>query len=274
MSRLKPLLSTLPPPQPPAEHGRNLHEFTLFPKLPPEVRDMIWAIAASEPRMVKLIVGKGSRADTARILDVPGQSRHPAMIHTCRESRAVGLKAYNSVAGFSRRPVGRGTDFVNFAVDRFRLQIPSGHSRPMTHIQEFNFSLEEIRKIQHVDVVPFFGASDSYYFNFQLFHDSKLLLENANIASVRFTYWNKNSAARGPINSVYEAKACLETNMAHSAFVKNFSPLLPKTALPKMEFHWKTTDDTGLWPCAPRTCMLRVIGGKVCILGEAEKIRV
>jgi len=109
MSRLKTLLSKLPPLVIPAQGGINLYEFTLFPKLPPEIRDMIWCVAALEPRRIKLLVRGGNQAAISENLDVAGQQRHPGILHACRESRAVGLKVYEKCSvSDTRRLMGRG----------------------------------------------------------------------------------------------------------------------------------------------------------------------
>ncbi|KAE9365514.1 hypothetical protein N431DRAFT_496587 [Stipitochalara longipes BDJ] len=53
MSRLQSLLSSLQPLDIPP-HQNTLLTFTLFPKLAPELQNMIWAIAAFEPRTINI----------------------------------------------------------------------------------------------------------------------------------------------------------------------------------------------------------------------------
>jgi hypothetical protein len=97
MSRLKSLLSTLPRLKIPAHEPNNtLYEFTLFPKLPPELRNKIWKYAAFEPRVIKVLVD----AKQVELVggpwnsNVEGQIRHPGIMQACRESRQEGRRYY------------------------------------------------------------------------------------------------------------------------------------------------------------------------------------
>lgn len=78
-----------PPPKPSVKswqtHTRAPETFIRFPKLAPEIRIKIWRLAASEPREIKLYVLSPEWMDTK----MKEQTRAPAIMHTCRESRCV-----------------------------------------------------------------------------------------------------------------------------------------------------------------------------------------
>lgn len=62
MTRLQGLLKQLPGLQ--TEFPQTLTEFTVFPKLPPELRRKIWGIAAMEPRDIKIFKLEASGCDS------------------------------------------------------------------------------------------------------------------------------------------------------------------------------------------------------------------
>ncbi|KAH7310045.1 hypothetical protein BKA65DRAFT_575846 [Rhexocercosporidium sp. MPI-PUGE-AT-0058] len=85
-----------------AEH--ELTEFTYFPKLPLELRNMIFTSACSEPRIIDLwAVGIGS-TDDVETADIPADQwlfrfrsqaeRPPSLLHTSQEARTISLKHY------------------------------------------------------------------------------------------------------------------------------------------------------------------------------------
>jgi hypothetical protein len=101
MSRLKSLLAVLPPleiPSPPSP----LSTFTLFPKLAPEIRDMIFSFACLQPRKVNLLSTFSDPAPRL-ISTIPGQSRQPAIMEVCWESRSVGKRFYTLVTSIPRK---------------------------------------------------------------------------------------------------------------------------------------------------------------------------
>ncbi|KAH9219227.1 hypothetical protein DL95DRAFT_405149 [Leptodontidium sp. 2 PMI_412] len=71
-------------------------KFLLFPKLPLELRNLVWADAASEPRYVDI----HSSIVNSRFFST---SHVPALLHANAESRAVGLKHYKATFGFAAR---------------------------------------------------------------------------------------------------------------------------------------------------------------------------
>ena len=85
MSRLQTLLSVLPRLTLPTPRVASLYEFTLFPNLPPELRNKIWRYAAYEPRVISILfnlkdidpddVNKGVWTS-----NVEDQTRHPGVM--------------------------------------------------------------------------------------------------------------------------------------------------------------------------------------------------
>lgn len=72
--------------------------FTIFTKLPYELQNMVWTIAAFEPRVVEIQTysktkqsGRGRKKTELRFLS---RTLVPAMLHTCSGSREMGLKLY------------------------------------------------------------------------------------------------------------------------------------------------------------------------------------
>lgn len=100
-----------PSAQTPEEEGRV---FTLFPKLPIEIRCMIISEAAQHPRVVE--IGSYDTKQQGRY-EVRFTSRTivPSILHTCSESRAVGTKFYDRLV-FGGRFTGT---YVNWTTDVF-----------------------------------------------------------------------------------------------------------------------------------------------------------
>lgn len=95
-----------------AEPRSDLIEFTCFPRLPTELRDIIWTLACFQPRVIDIWlkelaanVRKGSavaafanaptRHDRYPFYYLSHQITPPAVLQTCKESRAIGLKYYS-----------------------------------------------------------------------------------------------------------------------------------------------------------------------------------
>ncbi|KAL5325325.1 hypothetical protein ACEPPN_006450 [Leptodophora sp. 'Broadleaf-Isolate-01'] len=93
MTRLQALLSTLPPitlPAPPTP----LQEFTLFPRLPAEMRNKIWKHATQVSRKVKIFELNTVSTHKGWDSRVEGQTWIPGIMQACRESRYEGGKVY------------------------------------------------------------------------------------------------------------------------------------------------------------------------------------
>jgi hypothetical protein len=211
---------------------------------------MIWEYAASEPRTVKLFVIEKQAGGQAETMQVAGQTKHPGILYACRESRAVGLKAYEECVTLesSRNggPVGSKTVFVNFSVDRFIFEVPTLHRFAVCYskIPDFNFKRESIRRIQHIEILR---PKDAIY-DQMFYRNLRLLLGIAKVVSVRLTIFDRHSKHPNP--SVDEAKDCLDSI---STFQRCIQCRIKMTnLLPKLEFHWRTTGDKDidLCPCA------------------------
>ncbi|KAN0089593.1 hypothetical protein V8E51_019853 [Hyaloscypha variabilis] len=181
MSRLKSLLAVLPPleiPSPPSP----LSTFTLFPKLAPEIRDMIFSFACLQPRKVNLLSTFSDPAPQLKST-IPGQSRQPAIMEVCRESRSVGKRFYTLVTSIPRkRCIKRegaaclrciddswnaahetevdaegDLDWVNFEIDGFVLKLSDmehfGASWRFDEGHFLNFGGEVVAKIKSVTVL-------------------------------------------------------------------------------------------------------------------------
>ncbi|KAN0102840.1 hypothetical protein V8E51_011153, partial [Hyaloscypha variabilis] len=80
----------------------DTHVFTCFPKLPLEIRRMIWKEACSVERVLDIwpvlldVEGAAKFFDSTRGIpfSYKSYSTHPAILHTSRESRSTGLENY------------------------------------------------------------------------------------------------------------------------------------------------------------------------------------
>src|SRR5436190_18405372 len=89
--------------------GSPLKSFTLFPKLPIELRLKIWRDSI-QPRMVKVRYDKAHKRCTSFAI--------PAILHASRESRYVGLKTYQLCFGLEN---GGGGLYFNYDIDAVAL---------------------------------------------------------------------------------------------------------------------------------------------------------
>lgn len=102
-------------------HLGPLPTFSRFGDLPLEIRQLIWSFAATEPRVIELrhAVDSTSRmhgTDMDEIEDgeIWSMAEIPPVLHTCRESRAEGLKSYELAFGTQKHDA---RVFVNFEND-------------------------------------------------------------------------------------------------------------------------------------------------------------
>lgn len=90
-----------------------LQAFPLFPKLPKELRHIIWSFSVREPRLMELEIRPGDKECETQIgyhdgeskirfdvfigqvRDKDAMTRYPPLPHTCRESRAIALLGYD-----------------------------------------------------------------------------------------------------------------------------------------------------------------------------------
>lgn len=115
--------------------GADFQEFTMFPNLPAELREMIWKFALPGPRDVKVIRKAGAlqeeRSQVASVSsdfdiiyqlsdvftmlepEVIEDESPSAILHVCSESRYVGLKRYT----FIPKGIFRHSVFFDFSRD-------------------------------------------------------------------------------------------------------------------------------------------------------------
>lgn len=86
------------PLKPPAKEPKTLRRFKFFPKLPTEIRLMIWDFCLPGPRVVDVKIRRCFfRASTRKVFKLPrfiSSLDHPAILHICSESRLLALKHY------------------------------------------------------------------------------------------------------------------------------------------------------------------------------------
>lgn len=97
----------------------QIKSFTLFPRFPVELRNMVWDLAACDPRIVE-IGGYQTKNKRMRKKEFRFTSKTlvPSVLHVCSESRACGVKHYEKLS-FGKRFTGT---FINWTVDFGYLQ--------------------------------------------------------------------------------------------------------------------------------------------------------
>jgi hypothetical protein len=110
----------------------RLDQFTLFPKLPPELRMKIWKEACSEPRIVEIDIFTypveiRTTGTTAIDYDYRTRTPAPAVLHVYSEARQMGLKHYNRTfrraSFFEAKDVEEQIIYVNFEEDTVYLSL-------------------------------------------------------------------------------------------------------------------------------------------------------
>jgi hypothetical protein len=92
----------------------QIQSFTLFPRFPVELRNMVWDLAACDPRIVEIggyqTTNKRMRKKEFRFTS---KTLVPSILHVSSESRSCGMKHYETLS-FGERFTGT---FINWAVD-------------------------------------------------------------------------------------------------------------------------------------------------------------
>jgi hypothetical protein len=201
---------------------------------------MIWKYAASDPRAVRLFIIDGTlgTTDLTQTLKVSGQSKHPGIVHACRESREAATEIYEqcSVTVISNIDglLDRVMIYVNFAVDRFLFQVPGAPTfdhwvfgaRDFT----FNFTPGHVKQVRNLQMATSALEDRSVWMSIILWN----LLERSNIANVRFT--NIDWAGKYSMIPTLEVSRCLEENYWEECCAMEIQK---KTGilLPELEFH-------------------------------------
>jgi hypothetical protein len=97
----------------PATLGKNTHKsFAFFPKLPPELRRLVWKFARPAPQVLKIFETRVGNEDilysTAKI---------PALLHTCQESRRATKEWYELSLMRYKTKSNLGRIYFDFSCD-------------------------------------------------------------------------------------------------------------------------------------------------------------
>ena len=118
---------------PPTTANASPHVFPPFKLLPLELRQMIWMQAALEPRVVELGFYEAKTKNRRRETRNTSKTLVPALLHTCSESRAVGLMHYEKLI-----PTGIFTGtYINWAQDYVYLDCSHGQFIDFKRYQEY-----------------------------------------------------------------------------------------------------------------------------------------
>lgn len=127
-------------------------QFTLFPKLPPELQVMVWEFAASVPRVLQITSEKLHPTEWTRItanynINSPHQS--PPILQATSASRQIALKLYTPAFSFNLgHPI-----YFNFASDVLHIK----SSLMACHDEDIKNETKEVeydvKKVQNLMVV-------------------------------------------------------------------------------------------------------------------------
>jgi hypothetical protein len=126
-------------------------EFNLFPKLPPELQIMIWEIAASSPRVLKITGEKLHPTEWTRtVAQYTINSLHqiPPILHVTSASRQVALKLYTPAFSWNLgHPV-----YFNFARDvlHYKSSLMAFHSYDISN--ETNDVDLDVKRVENLMV--------------------------------------------------------------------------------------------------------------------------
>jgi hypothetical protein len=168
---------------------KPLESFTIFPRLPFEIRAKIWELLSTQSRKVKLFFDIGAYIiEETRTID--GQSKIPAVLHIYRESRTEGLRFYTLckefvvTAAVIEHAVNQWTNhlYINFDVDHFLFQHPPDSPRGCN----FNFKQEVLKKIKFVDAHLFQARGHWSFVSFEEFALGRFLMVAESLVAFRF----------------------------------------------------------------------------------------
>jgi hypothetical protein len=173
---------------------KPLESFTLFPRILFEIRTKIWELLSTQSRKVKLFFDIGAYIiEETRTID--GQSKIPAVLHICKESRTEGLRFYTLckesvvTAAVMEHAVNQWTNhlYINFDVDHFLFQHPPDSPRGCN----FNFKQEVLKKIKFVDAHLFQARGNrsvviSELVSFEEFALGRFLMVAESLVAFRF----------------------------------------------------------------------------------------
>jgi uncharacterized coiled-coil protein SlyX len=96
--------------------GKHTHKsFAFFPKLPPELRRMVWKFARPSPRVLKIYQFKTAPDDKPELYST---AKVPSLLHACQESRRIAKEWYElSLRWYARIKEGEGRIYFDFSSD-------------------------------------------------------------------------------------------------------------------------------------------------------------
>jgi hypothetical protein len=127
--------------------------FTLFPRLPFEIRALIWHYALPPPRFIhipKQHTNPAPHYSPHTFLSLSSPSPHPIHLSICRESRAFILTSDNYSLSFRN---ASPQIYFNFNQDILFLPLYHRHSRFTYFIERFNFASADKLRVRKIAVV-------------------------------------------------------------------------------------------------------------------------
>ncbi len=121
-----------------------LTEFTLFPKIPREIRDVIWAKSIPGFHIVEVYVVKREPRESEGLYEVRALYKVPVMLQVCQGSRRVALKLYTKIL---ENQFGERLVYFNAALDILHLRDGNvfGHLyRPYAFNDSVEWAIQQI----------------------------------------------------------------------------------------------------------------------------------
>jgi hypothetical protein len=97
----------------------GLSAFTLFPKLPWELRDFVWSFSNQTPRTIEVKLIGGRHHGT---INYWAEQRTPPLFHVNRESKSHAEKHYELISTTSDRLTSSPPIYINFSLDTLCLK--------------------------------------------------------------------------------------------------------------------------------------------------------
>ncbi|KAG4440228.1 hypothetical protein IFR05_004307 [Cadophora sp. M221] len=126
-----------------------------FPRLPIELRTMIWNFGARQVRVVEIEVIDAKYKGVGSVQRLTSKTIVPGILHACAESREVGLKRYEKIV-FQGIFTG---SYINWDIDYIGFK---RHNNLDTHFILLNF---RFRKLQNLEEIIFMFPTDSGILN-------------------------------------------------------------------------------------------------------------
>ena len=212
--------------------------FKLFPKLPLELRLMVWKLSLPEGRVIKFSTIRALSANKHLIVD---QKLPTPLLHVNQESRLEALQAYELFAGRWRGDpiyVNFKKDTLKFRlVDQFALLCGIRHgARGLAEEHTDTDVLSFLRKVHHIE----FGE-DSLGYGY--------LRDMASLESIkivpparlsRLIFWQLENGSSGCERWSKKNQSLIESQLVESwTGIKMGKWTGPKDKLPRVNYIWK-----------------------------------